>query len=660
MRAAIDRKPIVWAFSLSRLNDLLESVVPQFVSMAEIRVFHKGFEDALETARELVRSGAEVDVFLSAGANGAWLRKHASVPVVVVTPSGFDVLHALSKARRISSRVGIVTFGAVMPELEQFKDLWGLHIEQRAYASVEEAEAAVRDLSAGGVGVIVGPSLVTELTERAGLAGVFLYSQNSVRDAIGRAIEIARIARIEEAKRARVDAILRHLHEGVVAVDVQGRIESLNPAMERLLGLRSESVMGAPLSEVAPGLSLAGILEGGAAEMESVEKLGQRTIVLNRIPLREQGVATGALLTCQEASAIERVDRSLRSHHRPRRFVSKYRLSDVLGASPAIRRARALAERYARTDGTVLITGASGTGKELFAQGIHAASARRDRPFVAINCAALPEALLESELFGYDDGAFTGSRRGGKPGLFEAAHTGTIFLDEIGDLPLAVQTRLLRVLQEREVLRLGSNDPTPIDVRVVAATNRQLERSVEEGAFREDLYYRLNILNLHLPPLRARREDITALAASLLQKALERQGAARHHDRALGFVLPLLTRYAWPGNIREMENVLERVAALYGDPATTAAVAAHELRAVVPELFAPRRPLQVDESLGVVRHQDEQRHILAVLRDCGGNQSEAARRLGIGRTTLWRKLHLQAPDETPPGLPDRRPLRGRG
>jgi propionate catabolism operon transcriptional regulator len=438
-----------------------------------------------------------------------------------------------------------------------------------------------------------------------------------------------------------VDAILRHLEEGVVAVDMDERIQSINPAMERLLGVPAETAIGQPLSKVAPTVGLARVLETGQPEMEDILRLGRRTLVTNRIPLREQGVPTGAVLTCQDASAIERVDRSLRSQNRPRRFVASHRLTDVVGTSPEIKDARALAQRYARSDATVLITGPSGTGKELFAQGIHAASARRERPFVAINCAALPDTLLESELFGHEEGAFTGSRRGGKPGLFEAAHTGTIFLDEIGDMPPALQTRLLRVLQQREVLRLGGRDPTPVDLRVIAATNQDLEARVAQGAFREDLFYRLNILRLHLPPLSERREDVPLIAAEILDAVLRRHRAARSRDVALEQLGPRLTAYSWPGNVRELENVLERAAVLYAD--ADGAVDERELRNVIPELYGKRRRGGADgQTLRSVRNGNEREHVLRVLADCGGDLAEAAKRLGIGRTTLWRKLRAEA------------------
>ena len=632
------RRPIIWAFSLrTRLRELLEGVLPHYEAAAEIRVFHKGFEEALSAARDLMATGAEVDVFVSAGSNGAYLRDRADVPVVLITPTGFDMLQALSRARRISDRVAIVTFGSVTAELEQFKDLYGLEIEQRAYRTRLDAEACVRDLAERGIEVVVGPGLVSDLAEQAGLRGVFLYSQNSVREALGRAIEIARIARSEEAKRERINTILRNLGEGVVAVDLQERIQSINPAMAKLLGVVPEKALGQRLSGVAPSLALSRVLETGTEELEEIQRLGRRTLVVNRMPLREQGVQTGAVLTCQDATAIERVDRSLRALHRPRHFTAKHHLRDIVGDSAPMSRIRALAERYARTDATVLITGPSGTGKELLAQGVHNASPRRQHAFVAINCAAFPETLLESELFGYDEGAFTGSRRGGKPGLFEAAHTGTLFLDEVGDVPLALQTRLLRVLQEREVLRLGSNEPTPIDVRVIAATNRDLGEQVAKGAVRDDLYYRLNILHLHVPPLDERREDIPALAAHLLAGALRRHGAPDRHRQALRLLLPLLMAYEWPGNVREMENVLERAAVLFCDEAA-GTIDAHQLGLIVPELFRDRRGGGAGHGLAALRQETEEAQIRRVLGECGGNRSEAARRLGIGRTTLWRKL----------------------
>ena len=586
MPLAADRRPIVWAFSTSRLRRVFESVAPLLASTAEVRVFDKGYEEALDTVRSLMAAGEQVDALVAAGANGAYLRDHAGMPVVVVIPSTLDVLQAVVQARKLSSRIGVVNFGRAVAGLEQGTGLIGVTaFEQRPYVTPEDAKAHVDDLAARGFEVIVGPGPVCELAERAGLEAVLIYGHDSLADAIRQAADVARLARAEGGRRALLQAVLDRLEPGVVAVDRDERIVSLNPALQRLLGVTSGEVLGRRLSAVAPDLSLASVLETGAAELDVVRRVGNHALVTRALPMQVQGVEAGALLTCHDAAVVQRLERSLRARHRPARFVARH---------------------------------------------------TRDHPFVAVNCAAFPETLLESELFGYEEGAFTGSRRGGRPGLFEAAHLGTIFLDEVGDVPLTLQTRLLRVLQEREVLRLGSNDPTPVDVRVIAATHRDLREEIAAGRFREDLYYRLDILRVHIPPLRERPGDVADVAAELLKRALLRHGAPEAHRRALELVLPRLEGYAWPGNVRELENVLERVAVLFADRAAPAVVGEEEILAAMPEVF--ERRASEGPGLRAARGAQERAHIRRVLEACGGDPAEAARRLGIGRSTLYRKL----------------------
>jgi propionate catabolism operon transcriptional regulator len=635
-------RPVVWAFSTSRLRHVFTSVAPSLADVADVRVFERGFEDALRTAREMAATGETADAFVAAGANGTYLRDHADVPVVVVMASTVDALQALVHARKLSPRIGVVNYQRVVAGLEQARHLLGdTLVEQRPYLTPEDARAQVADLAAQGIEVIVGTGPACEMAEQAGLRSVLLYGQDSVAAAVRQAAEIARIARAEASRREEVRRTVEALEPGVLAVDADGKVRTANSALLRMAGLDAPDLLGRLLAEVIPGLAVDRVLQTGAADHDGVERLGSRTVVVSRVPLLDHGVIRGAVVTCHDSTAIQRMERRLRSQHRPRRFEPRYALGAIVGRSRAIGQVRSLAQRYARTDATVLITGESGTGKEMVAQGIHGASPRRDQPFVAINCAAFPETLLESELFGYEEGAFTGSRRGGRPGLFEAAHLGTIFLDEVGDVPVTLQTRLLRVLQERQVLRLGSNDPTPVDVRVVAATHRDLRRAVETGEFRKDLYYRLHILPLHIPPLRDRPGDVSAIASEILKRALVRHGAPGMHALALAVLLPRLEAYPWPGNVRELENVLERVALLYADD-TSVAIGDDELAAVMPELFesgaASPAPSSPSRDLRAARDAREREHVQRVLAECNGNQSEAARRLGIGRSTLYRKL----------------------
>lgn len=639
--------PRILAFGVRRLKAVLLELAPDYRERARVEVLDKGFDDAVtdvrgrlaEASRGVGQPGAVPDVLVAAGSNGAFLRQRLDLPVALVKVNGFDVMRSLAHARRATPHIALVTYQHELPEWQMLNEVFGLGIVHRTYRDETEARLIVQELRERGIRAVVAPGLVADLADEAGLQGIFLYSHDAVREALDDAVEIARVARIELARRERLNTILAQLREGVVAVDMQERIETLNPAMEQLLGAPAERLLGRRLSDVAPELSLDDTLRAGRTELEAIQRVGTRMLVTSRLPITEQGRQTGAVLACQDPVTIQRVDRHLRSRQRQElqaqqrsSHATRYTLEDLVGSSPAMARTRELARRCAASDATVLIVGESGTGKELLAQGIHQASRRAGQPFVAINCAAFPEGLLESELFGYEEGAFTGSRRGGKAGLFEAAHTGTLFLDEIGDMPAALQTRLLRVLQEREILRIGATEPTPIDVRVIAATHHDLGAAAraqpagEAGGFRRDLYYRLNILRLDLPPLRERRADLPELCERLLTKAAARlQTDAEPARQHLPQLLQHCARHDWPGNVRELENLLERL------------LVVGSLEAVLDTAQVPVPPA-TPPRLRAEREAAERDRIQAVLAACGGNRGLACQRLGISRSTLWRKL----------------------
>jgi two-component system response regulator HydG len=332
---------------------------------------------------------------------------------------------------------------------------------------------------------------------------------------------------------------------------------------------------------------------------------------------------------------LHRVDKALeekglrRENENLRRQVrERYSLPGIIAHSKEMQQVLDLVMRVAPTDATVLIQGESGTGKEVIAKAIHHASPRTDNPFVAVNCGALPEPLLESEIFGHVKGAFTGATAH-KKGLFEEAHGGTFFLDEIGEMPPALQIKFLRVLQESEVRPVGSNQSTTVDVRVLAATNRDLGQLLQQGKFREDLFYRLNVIPVVLPPLRERREDIPALAEHFLQQFGQRQGRSL---RLSAEAVEKLLRYPWPGNVRELENAMERTAIL----ATSDPIGPDELPLHISagSPLGPAPVLPREQTLAEL----EKTHILQTLERVGWNHSRAAEALGIGRTSLWRKL----------------------
>jgi propionate catabolism operon transcriptional regulator len=636
----------------SRLAREVLGVAERYKDAAEIQVVDQPLAGAVAYAQALERADA-VDVFICAGATGDYLRRHLSAPVVLMRVSGFDLLAALVQAGRVARKVGILSYREVSRELEEALPLFPLEVRQAAYTTLKQAQERVNELAADGCQVIIGSSMVTELAEQAGLTGILVVASNAIRQAFDDAMAILRSTRADAAKRQRLDTILHHLTDGVLAIAQDGTVQSLNPAMAEFLGVSPEWAVGRSIREVAPAIPLESVLQSLAAEEGRIITHGDRTIVASMIPLFEDGVPAGAVLTSQETAAVQRTDRRIRSSTRPSSFTAKYRLSQILGEAPSIRSVVRLAERYSQTDSTVLIAGESGTGKELFAQGIHNASRRCKGPFVAINCAAFPETLLESELFGYEEGAFSGSRKGGKPGLFESAHTGTIFLDEIGDMPLSLQTRLLRVLQEREVLRLGGTEPTPVDVRVLTATNRDLRERIAAGEFREDLFYRVNILRLQLPALRERKGDIPAIARRILADVSRRCGTARNPERLLGLIAPFLESYSWPGNIRELENVLERAALAMADLPPQQNFSPAHLHALIPELFAASDAAPGSGKGGASNFKSiaravESTHVRRALEECGGNVERASRQLGISRSTLWRRLKSYKAESTAP------------
>ncbi|MDO9004050.1 MAG: propionate catabolism operon regulatory protein PrpR [Aquabacterium sp.] len=631
--------PQIVAVGFRRINKMLQEVAPEFADRATVEVLDVGFEEAVARVKAL-HALRPIDVVVAAGSNGGYLRQHLDMPVVLVKVGGFDLMQALTRAKRLSSRVGLVAYEGMAPDMAPFSELFELAVEQRSYRTEEEALSCVQELKNLGMTVLVGSGMVADLADQMGLTGVFLYSSDAVREALDDAVEVARASRIELAKRERLNTILAQLSDGVIAVDQHERIQTLNPAMAQLLGVLPSQWLGRKLSDLSPDLSLQSTLRLSTQELEKIERVKGKALIVNRMPIVEQGVLTGAVLSCQDPISIQRVDRHIRTRIKPNAPGTRYQLDQFLGQSAAIERIRQLARRCASSQATVLLVGESGTGKELIAQGIHMASDRRELPFVAVNCAAVSESLLESELFGYEEGAFTGARRGGKIGLFEAAHKGTIFLDEVGEMPVSLQTRLLRVLQEREVLRVGAIEPTPVNVRVIAATHRDLMAHVERGLFRLDLFYRLNILRIDIPPLRERLDDLLPIAQALHRQVCARLKIDVERTRPLIDALAeQAAPYDWPGNVRELENIVERMMA-YAEAAQvrmTREAAAAFVQANAPELMSSM-PVGALPPLKARQAELERADILRVLAECGGDRALASERLGISRTTLWRKL----------------------
>ena len=458
-------------------------------------------------------------------------------------------------------------------------------------------------------------------------------------------------------------------YEGIVIVDQNGIIKLFNNSYSRFVKMRKEDVIGKHCTDVIENTRLPVVLETGIPERSNVVVLQGQEMVAHVIPIWKEGSVIGAvgMLVFEGVSELSKAFERMvtlkdKSNQQPLKLEFPKKKSEpmtfekIIGDSDEIGEAKKIARRAAKTMATILITGESGVGKEIFTKSIHHISPVKNGPLISINCAAIPEELLESELFGYNGGAFTGAKKGGKPGKFELAHNGTLFLDEIGDMPLTLQAKLLRVLQEQTFERIGGTDEIHVNVRIIAATNQPLEQLVEMGSFRKDLYYRLNIISLPIPPLRNRKKDIPLLVGYLLEKACQKHQLPPVEINKK--VMERFIHYDWPGNIREMENLLERLVVLadkeirleelplhiIGNHNATSNLTTSSIRNGIefpPKTDTISPPSTLGHLLASAKqsNEDQEREMIAhILQQVNGNKVKAAKMLGIHRSTLYKKM----------------------
>lgn len=434
--------------------------------------------------------------------------------------------------------------------------------------------------------------------------------------------------------------ILDSEYQAYVLVDDQARIVKWH--YERLLGIKEEDVLGKPVEEVLENTRLHVVVRTGKKEMFTTQRIRGNDMIGRRYPIFHAGRLIGAMGVVmfknlqeyqdafmkikQLSSTIDSYKNEISSTYR-----AHYTFEDIITCDEAMKGWIATGQKAALSSSTVLIRGESGTGKEYFAHAIHSLSRRRDQPFIRINCAAIPQELLESELFGYEGGAFTGAKKGGKIGKLELANGGTVLLDEIGSMPYAMQSKLLRVLEEREIEKIGGKERIGIDIRVIASTNENLADLVKKGLFRKDLYYRLNVVDIALPPLRDRREDIPLLCKDILERQV--QGVGPLFKTITPRAIADLEQYDWPGNVRELRNVLERAANVTID----GIIDVSDLPETISAGNQSRKQLE-NRLLSDIVAQAEITAIRDAVQAAGGNRSLAAEHLGIHRTALYKKL----------------------
>lgn len=600
------------------------------------------FEDAKMAVAGEIAAALEADgakAIIGSAGNCSEIQKYVSIPVIVAYLTYFDVLESLkeveSTLKIMHGKLALIMHASNLFDIERLYPFLQNEISFFSYQNEEDLETTIRMLLTRDYEVLVGGPTAFEYARRLGMkAHNLAFGRETMLAALTKARDILKLTRHDREQRQRLKTVIDFFPDGIIETDRHGIITMCNPRALSLLKMAEGDIVGKDVGQVTGDKAWKEVYETGVKQTDVLMEINRGRGFSTRQPIVENGRIIGSVGTLQDVAKIQKLEHKYRSIQ-TLGLVAQYRFEDIIGDSPAIKETIERAKAFADFDSTILIEGETGTGKEIFAQSIHTAGLRSMGPFVAINCATLSETLLESELLGYEEGAFTGAKRGGKIGLFELAHKGTIFLDEINQIPLQLQSKVLRVIQEKVVLRVGGEKVIPVDVRIIAATNENLKRKIAEGKFRDDLYYRVNVLNLRLPPLRDRTEDVPALIRHFLKLFAKVHGVETCVNAEL---MQATSGYEWPGNVRELANYVERYAVLSQQSARLNLRLEQELQlergsAPATNQSADSLTLQVNTLENM-----EMQIIKKMVERCKGNKLQAALLLNISRSTLWNKM----------------------
>lgn len=585
------------------------------------------------------------DLLIGRGQSAAILKsRETQVPVLEIPITGYDILRALLKAREMfqTKRAAVIVSSTYSHDERTLSLMFGAKVSVKEVSDFERVSEGVRRAIKEGYDTVIGGYSVSSAAEEEGIHSVTIETgEEAIIQILHEAVRMMETIYKERERREIYETITQTSSEGIIYVNGKNKISLANKKILQMIYRESGAVRGRKIAEVYPFFAekCHEVIETKQPIYNELQNIQNTTFSVDYVPVLVGEKAAGVVITCQTVKKIQQIESQIRKKLSEKGLVANYTFSNIIRKSDLMEKTVEIAGKYARVSSNILIVGETGTGKELMAQSIHNASERRHGPFVAVNCAALPESLLESELFGYADGAFTGSRKGGKMGFFEQAHKGTLFLDEISEIPVNFQGKLLRVLQEKQVRRIGDDKVVDVDARIIAATNRNLKQMVGNKEFRQDLLYRLDILKIYIPPLRERKEDIIPLFYNFLKNYNNRFG--KDIEGCTAKAGKLLTAYPFEGNVRELRNIAERIAVMCEGRQIDENLME---TALYPEdIFSLKSGLKEENERIEVSGNDtgaipEREKILEALRKAGGRKGAAAEALGIDRTTLWRKM----------------------
>ena len=614
----------------SSMRDMALNIIRGTDTQIAVVLAHS-FEDSVHKAVEMESQGFRV--LISRGGHSTRIREAGlHIPVIDIPFMGNNIAALLIKAKKDYGEFAVVGNKLLINTAKELEEAIGSGIHYFRVREWKDYENMINQVRVMNLKAIVGGYDATSFAGKVGLKSFCIETREfEIKTAIQEAEKILTILDKERRWNSLFRTILDSIKEGIVSTASDGTVTHLNNTARKLLGVDGKLMLGKPVGVKWLRDQIDDTLKKGVKSYDTLYE-SDNSYTGSVLPIKVGEEVRGSVVVLQETEYVQRVERSIRRKLSQKGFIAKTSFDMVLGKSSILQANIKKAKQYSLVDSTILIRGESGTGKEMFAQSIHNFSLRREEAFVAINCATIPANLLESEFFGYVDGAFTGAKKGGKAGLFELAHNGTIFLDEIGEIAIDMQARLLRVLEERQIRRVGGEKVIPVNIRVIAATNKDLAQMVKEGKFREDLYYRLNVLALTLPPLRERRADIPIMLNYFADSFTH-----THNKHGIAFSkegMDILTGYDWPGNIRELKNIVERLVIT----AQNDTVGKMDVMGVLGDVQGIIPINHIDDDSDSLLESREKELITYILKETGGNKTEAAKKLGISRATLHRKL----------------------
>lgn len=545
---------IVFISPYKKLTQLFLNTAKNFD--CSINVIEGAFDSV---ANEIASLPDDVDIIISRGGTAGVISKYTIKPVVSIKASVIDLLATLIPYKGKYKKIAIISYHNKIIGVDVVSDALNIDIQQYIFHERADIYSILYNIYKD-VDLVIGGVLIAHTADMFNIPfQIFEAGADAIYNALQEAMDIFSADLDSRKKAAQLNTIFSTLTEGVIVTDVNDKVTLINNVALEILNCNIDNVIGSNILDVVPSSLTMQVLKTKNKHSGQLIDINNVTYISNRTPIINNDIPVGVVCVISEADAIIKAGHRLRRKEASSRgFISRYKFDSIITQNESMLELIELCKYYSKTNANILIYGESGTGKELFAQSIHQHSNRSEFPFIAINCAAIPENLLESELFGYADGAFTGASRKGKAGLFEIAHNGTLFLDEISELPLLMQGKLLRVLQEKEILRVGSNEIIPVNVRIIAATNRKLTEQISSGEFRRDLYFRLNILNITIPPLNKRMDDIPLLLTAFL-----RSYNCILSPKEILSVEQVLRDHNYMGNIREFKSIVERFSILY-------------------------------------------------------------------------------------------------